>query len=185
MLHVHSAYSACYSARAKGLTSSEYDVIHVEGHGSHSELVDMSSREEGTSSEVNPHSVSSILVSTPRSSKSKRNRKLKLQAQSQETSASGGAEDCVLSQFLNVLDSISDVKYRILSPKGLENGTLEVTPATSNVSALGPVDVVRLLVSETSGLYQVQVMFPIPRNVDRLKGMSTCHFCFRWLSFAL
>ena len=141
------------------------------------------------SSKDNPHSVTSILASTPRS-KGKKSRKRRLHTDSLAepqgavaTAAVGKddstgirpcVKDCVLSEFIKIADSIPDIKYRLLDPSGTEaESTLEVTPATCTVTQLGLMDVVRLLVSATSGLCQYQVMYPVPRCVDQLKREST------------
>ena len=111
-----------------------------------------------SSKKDNPHSVSSILASTPRS-KGKKSRKRRLHTEAEPqgaTAAAVGKDDsictgtrpCVLSEFIKIADSIPDIKYRVLDPSGTEaesTCTLEVTPATCTVTQLGPMDVVRLL----------------------------------------
>ena len=140
------------------------------------------------SSKDNPHSVSSILASTPRS-KGKKSRKRRLHTADLESQGAVAAaataaveedesqpciKDSVLSKFIKIADTIPDIKYRLLD---LSQGTqasesLKVTPATCTVTQLGPMDVIRLLVSATSGLCQYQVMYPVPRCVDQLKCES-------------
>ena len=142
-----------------------------------------------SSKKDNPHSVSSILESTPRS-KSKKGRKRRLHteslaesqvatvpvATSDDNSAGARSAGCViLTEFMKVAGSIPDVKCRLLDRSSIESAesTLEVTPATCSVTQLGPMDVVRLVVSGTSGLCQFQVMYPVPRCVDQLKCESS------------
>ena len=49
---------------------------------------------------------------------------------------------------------------------------LEITrPSCSLQPPLGPVDVVRVLVSLTTRVYQLQVLYPIPHVVERFKGI--------------
>lgn len=151
----------------------------------------MSSRKEG-----NPHSVSALLASTPRS-KAKKSRKRRLHTYSlvepPERAAAGAdantatgeddstgtgscVQNCVLSEFMKIADTIPDIKYRLFDMSGAYAGTLEVTPATCSVTPLGPMDVVRLVVSSTSGLCQYQVMYPVPRCVERLKREFICMY---------
>ena len=140
------------------------------------------------SSKDNPHSVSSILASTPRS-KGKKSRKRRLHTADLESQGAVAAaataavgkdsqlcvKDSVLSEFIKIADTISDIKYRLLDlSQGTEAESLEVTPATCTITQLGPMDVVRLLVSATSGLCQYQVMYPVPRCVDKLRCESMC-----------
>ena len=164
-------------------TSAEHTAIDCIG--------EMSSRKEG-----NPHSVSSLLTSTPRS-KAKKSRKRRLHTYSLVEPTEGAAavvsadadtatgkddstgtgscvQNCVLSEFMKIADTIPDIKYRLFDPSGAYAGTLEVTPTTCNVTPLGPMDVVRLVVSSTTGLCQYQVMYPVPRCVERLKCEFTC-----------
>ena len=139
------------------------------------------------SSKDNPHSVSSILASTPRS-KGKKSRKRRLHTVDLESQGAVAAaataavgkdsqsciKDSVLSEFIKIVDTIPDIKYRLLDlSQGTEAKSLEVTPATCTVTQLGPMDV-QLLVSATSGLCQYQVMYPVPRCVDQLKCESMC-----------
>ncbi len=74
--------------------------------------------------------------------------------------------------------SRNSLKYQVLDQAAgtLDQGAgtlqwLEVTPSSCTyVSGVGPVDVVRMVVS-SSLLYQVDVAFPVVRNVKRLKGI--------------
>ena len=62
-------------------------------------------------------------------------------------------------------------KVRILSEPSGTLKWLEITrPTCSLQPPLGPVDVVRVLVSVTTRVYQLQVLYPIPRVVERFKG---------------
>ena len=62
-------------------------------------------------------------------------------------------------------------KMRILSEPTGTLKWLEITrPTCSLQPPLGPVDVVRVLVSATTRVYQLQVLYPIPRVVERFKG---------------
>ena len=128
------------------------------------------------SSKDNPHSVSSILASTPRS-KGKKSQKCRLHTADMESQGAVAAaaiaavgkedsqpcvKDSVLSEFIKIADTISDINHHLLGlSQGTEAESLEVTPATCTTTQLGLMDVVRLLVSATSGLCQYQVMYPI------------------------
>ena len=74
------------------------------------------------------------------------------------------------------LSSTQQAKVRILSEPSGTSKWLEITrPACSLQPPLGPVDV-RVLVSLTTRVYQLQVLYPIPRVgvVERFKGNCMC-----------
>ncbi len=76
-------------------------------------------------------------------------------------------------------------KVRLLSEPSGTLKWLEITrPSCSLQPPLGPIDVVRVLVSVTTRVYQLQVLYPIPRVVERFKGNCMC-MCINVLSVCL
>ena len=68
------------------------------------------------------------------------------------------------------------VRVRVLSESSGTSKWLEITrPTCSFQPPLGPIDVVRVLVSVATRLYQLQVLYPIPRVVERFKGNLRVH----------
>ena len=79
--------------------------------------------------------------------------------------------DCL--PWTPILDAVrhsASLKYQFLDggTEGLQ--WLEIRPSSCTYqSKVGPVDTVRIIVS-SSLVYQVDVLYPVVRNVERLKG---------------
>ena len=82
----------------------------------------------------------------------------------------GTSEELYFTDVIKAVKSVASLKHNVLQDKSGSHKWLEVTPSTCYLDkSLGPVNVVRLLVSSIKA-YKVQVLYPIPRCVERLKG---------------
>ncbi len=76
-------------------------------------------------------------------------------------------------QMLELVESNSSLEHKILKDPSDSMKWLEITSTKCLIDQqLGPVKPARLVVSTTK-TYKVDVMFPIPRTVERLKGKPT------------
>ena len=123
----------------------------------------------------NRHTVKSLLVSTPRSRRSRSIRKRKLAGSLNRslkyTDSTGMAtnERGWLQSLVDGVNSDDSLKHRSLAGPG--GKWLEITPADSKMDALlGPVDEARMTVSLTTRVYQLYVLYPIPRPVEQYIG---------------
>ena len=73
--------------------------------------------------------------------------------------------------LVSAIKKYPSVKLRVLSEASGTSRWLEITRDQCLVEpTLGPMDIVRLLVSASTHVYQLQVLYPVARVVDRYKG---------------
>ena len=73
--------------------------------------------------------------------------------------------------LVSAVKKYPSVKLRVLSEASGTSRWLEITRDQCLVEpTLGPMDIARLLVSANTRVYQLQVLYPVPRVVERYKG---------------
>ena len=81
-------------------------------------------------------------------------------------------------QMLELVKSNSSIDHKILKDPSGSLKWLEISSTKCHIDPqLGPIRAVRLVVS-TTRTYKVDVLYPIPRSVERLKGkinLMTCN----------
>ncbi|XP_064405784.1 uncharacterized protein LOC135350866 isoform X2 [Halichondria panicea] len=76
-------------------------------------------------------------------------------------------------QMLELVKSNSSIDHKILKDPSGSLKWLEISSTKCHIDPqLGPIRAVRLVVS-TTRTYKVDVLYPIPRSVERLKGLVT------------
>ena len=76
-----------------------------------------------------------------------------------------------LCALVSSVMTCASVKLCVLSEATGTSKWLEIIRVQCLIEpTLGPVDCVRLLVSSNTHLYQLQVLYPVPRVVERYKG---------------
>ena len=121
-------------------------------------------------------SIINILRSTPRSRRTSAavslRRKLQIETKKRdrvvETDPIDATEHDWFKSMLSLVKSKSSLEHRILQDPSGSIEWLEIIPRKCQIDkTLGPVKSVRLVVSTTK-TYKVDVLYPIPRSIERL-----------------